>query len=194
VIEEIETLSHKIENAQLSNQAVNVEQNNNEKSAIEESQQTQVSNSKMLDFILQSSPSPITQPTPPHLTTEVLPVHATTNVNVVDNNITKPSEDPVLQEATMPDIPVSTPVKIEIPNVITPNGDGYNDHFIIVGIEHVENSRLTIWNSKRNIVFTSKNYNNNWGTDAEQGTYTYQFEYIIHGISESRKGTLSVVR
>lgn len=64
-----------------------------------------------------------------------------------------------------------------IPNVITPNGDGVNDFFVIEGL--VPNSQLVILNRWGNEVFNSSNYLNEWnGTDKTgvkllEGVYTY---------------------
>ena len=64
-----------------------------------------------------------------------------------------------------------------VPNVITPNGDGINDLFVIEGL--VPNSELIILNRWGNEIFNSSNYLNEWnGTDksglkVSEGVYTY---------------------
>ena len=104
--------------------------------------------------------------------------------------------DPVLEDAdVMSNIDFSQPVALVIPNIITPNGDGANDFFIIQGIEQCERNRLIIRNSHGNIVFQTTNYQNNWGASGlSDGTYFYQFAYSIHGIEETRTGTLTIMR
>ena len=103
------------------------------------------------------------------------------------------TEDPVL--AGRDDIDFSQPISIEIPNVITPNGDGYNDQFIIKGIENCEKSKLIIRSKSGAIVLQVNNYPNNWDAqNVPDGTYFYQFYYTIHGIEEIRSGTLTIIR
>ena len=84
---------------------------------------------------------------------------------------------------------------LEIPNVFTPNGDGFNDFFVIEGIENCELTKLIIRNRGGSVVFQSNAYHNNWdGGNLEAGTYYYQFYYKVHGIGETRTGTLTIVR
>lgn len=67
-----------------------------------------------------------------------------------------------------------------VPNVITANGDGVNDYFIIAGL--APNSKLIILNRWGNLVYTSDNYSNNWdgrdksGLYVTEGVYTYVLE------------------
>ncbi|WP_343534536.1 Ig-like domain-containing protein, partial [Pedobacter sp.] len=61
-----------------------------------------------------------------------------------------------------------------IPNVITPNGDGKNDAFVIVGLENYNNAQLTIFNRWGNEVYRNTNYKNTWtGDGLNEGTYYY---------------------
>jgi gliding motility-associated-like protein len=70
--------------------------------------------------------------------------------------------------------------EIQVPNVITANGDGVNDLFIIDGL--TENTTLTILNRWGNVVFTTENYQNNWngrdtsGKELTDGVYTYIYK------------------
>ena len=87
------------------------------------------------------------------------------------------------------------PVRIEIPNVITPNGDGYNDFFVISGIENCDQTKLIIRSRSGATIFQVNNYANNWdANNVPTGTYYYQFYYTIHGIQEIRTGTLTILR
>lgn len=66
---------------------------------------------------------------------------------------------------------------IEVPNVITVNGDGINDLFILKGL--LPNTKLLILNRWDNLIYTSDNYDNTWdgrdmsGKVVVEGVYTY---------------------
>jgi len=61
-----------------------------------------------------------------------------------------------------------------IPNVITPNGDGKNDEFKIIGINYFDQVNLIIYNRWGNEVYKNENYQNNWnGNGLNEGTYYY---------------------
>jgi gliding motility-associated-like protein len=65
---------------------------------------------------------------------------------------------------------VCTPFRV--PNVITPNGDGKNDDFVIAGLE--TGTKLTIYNRWGAVVYASNNYNNDWdGKNVADGVYFY---------------------
>ena len=62
----------------------------------------------------------------------------------------------------------------KIPNVFTPNGDGKNDVFEIVGIEGFDRVAITVVNRWGNEVYRNNNYQNNWdGQGLNEGTYYY---------------------
>ena len=64
--------------------------------------------------------------------------------------------------------------QINIPNIITPNGDGKNDVLTIAGLSSYPNSQLIIFNRWGNEVYRSDNYLNNWdGKGLAEGTYYY---------------------
>jgi gliding motility-associated-like protein len=49
-----------------------------------------------------------------------------------------------------------------IPNIISPNGDGLNDMFEIVGLETFSENELLILNKNGIILYSATNYNNDW--------------------------------
>ena len=73
-------------------------------------------------------------------------------------------------------------VNLKIPNVITPNRDGYNEFFYIYGLP--DNSTLTIFDKSGQIIFRARPYGNrNWwrgtnskGDPVDSGTYWYALE------------------
>ncbi len=68
---------------------------------------------------------------------------------------------------------------ITIPNVITPNGDGKNDQFIIANLEYHPNTKILIYNRWGRVVYKDNDYKNDWGgtnkggTKVGAGTYFY---------------------
>ena len=116
------------------------------------------------------------------------------------------------------------PVKLKIPNVFTPNGDGYNDYFIISldggggtpsggdsgrgnldDVPEYENyeplsryyeaSELTIFNRWGRIVYHSKDYQNDWdGDNLSDGTYFYVLK--CHGLKQDAtyQGSVMIIK
>ncbi len=63
---------------------------------------------------------------------------------------------------------------LSVPNVITPNGDGENDIFVINNIEAFPDSRITVYNRWGNKVLDQVGYQNDWyPKDEPSGTYYY---------------------
>ncbi len=87
------------------------------------------------------------------------------------------------------------PFELTIPNVITPNGDGYNDFLVFKGIEQYTKSKLIIFTNKGKKIFEANNYSNNW--DGEQypaGFYYFILELFYNNKSFSLKGNISIIR
>ena len=116
------------------------------------------------------------------------------------------------------------PVKLKIPNVFTPNGDGTNDYFIISldsgsdmsgtggdhrdggGPEHeydnyeplsryYESSELTVFNRWGRIVYHSTDYQNDWdGGGLSDGTYFYVLK--CHGLKNDAnyQGSVMIIK
>ncbi len=93
------------------------------------------------------------------------------------NIINTASASSTEQDANLADN-VSTDTKnilgLSIPNVFTPNGDGMNDTFTIVGLNIYPENEILIFNRWGNSVFQEKNYHNEWtGPGLSEGTYFY---------------------
>ena len=95
---------------------------------------------------------------------------------------------------------VSTKLKIgifKIPNVITPDGDGLNDSFKILGIEFFPENNMSIFNRWGNEVFHSNGaYKQNWtGEGLNTGTYYYLFKVREeNGEWKVYKGAITLLR
>lgn len=82
-----------------------------------------------------------------------------------------------------------------IPNVVTANGDGVNDLFVIEGLK--PNTSLTLFNRWGNIVLQTDNYQNDWNGDdlngfrLSDGVYTY---ILTPENEESKHGFVHLVR
>ncbi|RZK70699.1 MAG: hypothetical protein EOO92_20925 [Pedobacter sp.] len=94
-------------------------------------------------------------------------------INVVNANGTDPKGNPVTGTDT--EEVVVEPLKLNIPNVITLNGDGKNYSFYIDGLEAYPENNLIIFNRWNNEVYNSNGYyKNNWtGEGLNDGTYYY---------------------
>ena len=78
------------------------------------------------------------------------------------------------QKSDIQIINVLPPCQVEIPNVITPNGDLANDYFRIKNLEYHPNTSVTIFDRWGLKVFESTNYNNEWkGDGVSDGTFFY---------------------
>lgn len=110
---------------------------------------------------------------------------------------------------------VVCPVNLFIPNVITPNGDGYNDYFMIkddpsaaangsdksepsdyleLG-RYYERTELVIFNRWGRTVYQSNNYQNDWdGGNLPDGTYFYVLKCFGHTEDKTYQGSVTIFR
>ncbi len=85
--------------------------------------------------------------------------------------------------------------------VITPDGDGLNDEFMINCVESTRSNQLEVYNRWGQLVFEAENYANDWegtapnGGNLAPGPYYYVFRYD-DGSSEEKetRGSLTIVR
>lgn len=74
---------------------------------------------------------------------------------------------------------------INIPDVITPNFDGYNDYFELSGLE---NCSLHIFNRSGELIYSSDNYQNNWDGSNKQGEIIPgNYWYVIEDKSNDKR-------
>lgn len=84
---------------------------------------------------------------------------------------------------------------LSFPNVITPNGDGKNEKFIIGGLEKYPGSALYIFNRWGGQVYQSKDYRNDWdGSDLNESTYYYVLEVKKPDGIKKYKGWITIIR
>lgn len=86
---------------------------------------------------------------------------------------------------------------LTVSNIMTPNGDGYNDHFIIQNLENYPGTKVIVVNREGQEVFSSDSYDNNWdgtnkyGKKLADGTYYYVVQ--IPGSDKLFKGAITIL-
>ncbi len=80
-------------------------------------------------------------------------------------------------------------------NTMTPNGDGFNDHWVVENVEIYEGFEFHIFYSWGNIVYESHNYQNDWdgtyqGVLLPRGVYYY----IFLSQNKQYKGTITLIK
>ncbi|WP_258097562.1 tandem-95 repeat protein [Marinoscillum pacificum] len=96
--------------------------------------------------------------------------------------------------------------ELDVTNTVTPNGDGLNDYFKILGIEIYESNTVLIYNRWGNIVYKISGYNNNRGANTfvgisntmnsnsnlPDGTYFYVIKASLEGKVKTQRGSLEI--
>lgn len=84
----------------------------------------------------------------------------------------------------------------ELPNVMTPNGDGINDYFVIDEAIAFPNNQLIIQNRWGNVVYHENGYRNNFdGLGLNDGVYFYVFYPDANKRDQSvKQGYLTIIR
>ncbi|MHC2992447.1 hypothetical protein OB13_12925 [Pontibacter sp. HJ8] len=88
-------------------------------------------------------------------------------------------------------------VRLQANNILTPNGDGKNDVWVIWNINTFPGSKLKVFDTAGRIVYEAENYANNWtgtshGSPLAAGVYYYIID-LGSGIP-SAKGSLTIIR
>ena len=109
--------------------------------------------------------------------------------------------DPVIANNTAPALSIAVvdkranEAKIFIPGLFTPNGDGINDRFVIVGLNDYSSSNtLIIYNKNYNEVYHKVNYQNDWsGDNLPMGSYGYFLKITTAaGVEKVFKGYITI--
>ncbi|GAB5398529.1 MAG: gliding motility-associated C-terminal domain-containing protein [Aureisphaera sp.] len=89
------------------------------------------------------------------------------------------------------------PEVANIPNLISPNGDGINDTWVIP-IPYVSgsNTEVIIYSSRGDVVLSTKDYQNNWPEDQlNYGSVNQIYYYmIVPEGQEPKKGSITIVK
>lgn len=90
-------------------------------------------------------------------------------------------------------VTISLICDVVVPNVFSPNGDGYNDRFVIDGITYTSNT-VRIFNRWGQLVYEASNYQNQWdGDELPDGTYFYEV-ILSNKKDEPYTGHLTILR
>lgn len=86
--------------------------------------------------------------------------------------------------------------RVGVTNLITPNGDAYNQRWEIFNIENHSPCQVSVFSRDGTLVYSNTNYNNQWdgtynGNPLPEGVYYYVVN-CEDGLS--RKGALSIIR
>ncbi|UCJ06662.1 gliding motility-associated C-terminal domain-containing protein [Chitinophaga pendula] len=72
--------------------------------------------------------------------------------------------------------------KVDATNILTPNGDGINDRFVIKNIDSYPNNELKIFDRVGRLIYNKRSYLNEWdgtlsGRPLQEGTYYYILDF-----------------
>ena len=94
-------------------------------------------------------------------------------------------------------VTVNTDIALFIPNLFSPNGDGYNDTWEIPNLGLFPNTGVTVINREGQVVYENSAYDNSWG-----GTFkgnklpetTYYYLVKFSSTSQILKGAVTILR
>ncbi|SKA28713.1 gliding motility-associated C-terminal domain-containing protein [Chitinophaga eiseniae] len=94
-------------------------------------------------------------------------------------------------------IRVTDDYKLDATNLLTPNGDGKNDRWIIRNLDSYPDNEVKIFDRAGRLVYQRRNYSNDWdgtlnGHPLAEGTYYYVL--TVNGTSRVWKGFITIIR
>ncbi|WP_168187471.1 MBG domain-containing protein, partial [Pedobacter sp. G11] len=94
-------------------------------------------------------------------------------------------------------IKVAEDYKLIANNILTPNGDGVNDTWIVQNIDMYPNNEVRIFDRNGRELYNKKGYDNAWagtvrGSDLAEGTYYYVITYGPDKLVQ--KGFITIIR
>ncbi len=86
---------------------------------------------------------------------------------------------------------------VQATNILTPNGDGVNDFWVVANIDAYPNNTVQVFDRAGRILFTKKGYNNTWdgtvnGQPLAEGTYYYIIDFGTGKLKQ--KGFITLIR
>ena len=83
---------------------------------------------------------------------------------------------------------------LQISNVLTPNGDGFNDNWLMSNAS-LYNVKVKVMNRWGKEVYESNSYNNDWNGDGLPfGVYFYTVEANAQGVTYQKKGMVTILK
>jgi gliding motility-associated-like protein len=87
--------------------------------------------------------------------------------------------------------------KIDATNVLTPNGDGRNDRWVIRNLDSYPDNEVKIYDRAGRLIYSRRNYSNDWdgtvnGSPLAEGTYYYIL--TIQNGAKTATGYITIVR
>jgi len=94
-------------------------------------------------------------------------------------------------------IKVNEDYKLVANNILTPNGDGVNDTWIVQNIDMYPSNEVRIFDRNSREMYSKKSYDNSWngtigGNDLAEGTYYYIITYGPNKLVQ--KGFITIIR
>ncbi|MGB4776030.1 MAG: MBG domain-containing protein, partial [Daejeonella sp.] len=126
-----------------------------------------------------------------------LSVSLMTGINSIITEITAQNGTVKTYTLTINRLEANAPELITASNIMSPNGDGINDLWMIKDIELYPNNEVSVYDREGRIIFSQKSYDNTWnasinGSPLNTGTYYYIVNFgPTRGII---KGFITIVR
>ncbi len=92
---------------------------------------------------------------------------------------------------------VNSDIIVKPSGIVSPNGDGFNDAFLIEDIDNYPDNEVIIFDRNWNEVFKTKNYSssNFWSaTNLQTGTYFYIIDIKLNGVEKKIKGYITLIQ
>lgn len=76
-------------------------------------------------------------------------------------------------------VTIREPFALEMPTGFSPNSDGFNDYFVVHGLESYPDNKFTVYNRWGNVVFSQEDYMNTWFGQGRGGDALPEATYFV---------------
>lgn len=92
---------------------------------------------------------------------------------------------------------VEADFKVDAVNILTPNGDGRNDRWVVRNLDSYPDNEVKIYDRAGRLIYNRRNYSNDWdgtlnGSPLAEGTYYYIL--TIENGARTAKGYITIIR